>query len=241
MTLYKSGSVKHRWEIVSQDLDGFKTDMKEICDKAVKKGASWAELIEASKIVTDNRVTLKCRIPPCEAYGRNLMCPPYSPTAEQTREVISWYKYGILLAVEMRNLPDEFWNLIQQEDATMAKLFLDPTFVKYELLTETVLVRKLHELVNFIEREAHNRGYFYAVGYSAYSCTLCLDRYKDRMDQEGPWAMCDVTKPCIRPYEARPSMEASGIDVYATYRNIGKELPMASKNFLSATGLVLIV
>jgi predicted metal-binding protein len=238
---YRPGPAKHRWEYVVQDLDGFMADMNEISKMAVERGASWAELIETSKVVTDNRVTLKCRIPPCEAYGRNLMCPPYSPTAEQTREILSWYKYGIILAVEMRNLPDEFWNLIQRENATMAKLFLDPTFVKYEMITEIAIVRKLHELVNFIEAEAHNRGYFYAVGFSAYSCTLCLDRYKDRVDQEGPWATCDVTKPCMRPYEARPSMEACGIDVYATYRNIGKELPMASKDFLSATGLVLIV
>ena len=69
MTKYEPCYPKHTWEIAKEDIGRFKRDMKEICVKAREKGAETANLIEAKKVAVDERVTLKCIIPPCECYG----------------------------------------------------------------------------------------------------------------------------------------------------------------------------
>jgi predicted metal-binding protein len=106
--------------------------------------------------------------------------------------------------------------------------------MEFERETQIPLWNKLHDIVMRIEREAHNRGYLFAMGYVASTCYLCYD-------PSNPIAYCDTTQPCKRPYEARPSMEAAGMDVFSTYRNAGLQLRMASPERLSWSGLVLIV
>ncbi len=107
MTRYEPTYPKHTWAIASEDIAGFENDMKEICAGALAKGAEFADLIEARHVAVDERVTLKCRIPPCECYGQCLMDPPFSPTAEETGKVVAKYRFGILTEVAMK-LPDEY-------------------------------------------------------------------------------------------------------------------------------------
>src|ERR1039457_6832472 len=52
-----------------------------LAERAVQLGARAAQPLSARAVVTDPRVTLKCRVPLCAGYGRNLMCPPFVPTA----------------------------------------------------------------------------------------------------------------------------------------------------------------
>ena len=56
-----------------------------------------------------------------------------------------------------------------------------------------------------LEREVFLAGYYKGLG--AGPCRLCES--------------CSVDEPCRHPYEARPAMEAAGIDVYATVRKHG--------------------
>jgi len=233
MTKYKPCYPKHTWEIVKEDMPGFKKDMKLICDMALAKGANFAKLIPASKVAVDERVTLKCRIPPCECYGKNLMDPPFSPTAEETRKVVARYKYGILTEVSAP-IPKSYWDLIQQEDLPLCQLQFCDEAMDFEMKTQAPLWFKLHDIIMTVEREAHNRGYFFAVGYVASTCYLCYDPKKHT-------TYCDTTSLCKHPYEARPSMEAAGMDVFSTYRNVGLKLKMASQERLTWSGLVLVV
>ncbi len=62
-------------------------------------------------------------------------------------------------------------------------------------------------LVLSLEREIFLDGYYKALSLGAGPCRLC-----DR---------CDVETLCQHPREARPAMEASGIDVFATARKAG--------------------
>jgi len=62
------------------------------------------------------------------------------------------------------------------------------------------------EIIRKLEREIFLSGFYKAFGFGAGSCDLCDE--------------CSVEK-CLYPNEARPSMEACGIDVYATARNNG--------------------
>jgi len=233
MTRYKPVYPRHTWDIVKEDIKGFEKDMKEICDIAIKKGASLAKLIEASKVAVDERVTLKCTIPPCEMYGQCLMCPPFSPTAEETRKTVSKYKRAILLDVAI-TLPKEYWDHIQSEGVPLWKWCLESKTIEWEHKTQYPLWMKLHDIVMEVERQAHNRGYFFATGYAASTCYLCWD-------PANPYGGCDTKSPCKHPYAARPSVEASGIDIYSTYRNVELKLKMASPEKLSWSGLVLIV
>jgi predicted metal-binding protein len=67
--------------------------------------------------------------------------------------------------------------------------------------------KSLPDLVVKIEREAFLKGYYAAFGMAAGPCPFCEDE-------------CNLEK-CRHPYEARPSMEGCGIDVFATVRNAG--------------------
>lgn len=233
MTKYKPAGPRHTWDIAKEDLSGFKKDMKEICAMALSKGANLAKLIPASDVAVDERVTLKCRIPFCECYGKCLMDPPFSPTAEETRKVVAKYKYGILTEVSTK-IPKAYWEQVQKDDMPLCRLQYEAEAMDFDRRVQMPLWFKLHDIVMAIEREAHNLGYFFAVGYVASTCYLCYDPSKHT-------TYCDTSSLCKHPYEARPSMEAAGIDVYSTYRNAGLSLNMAAPEKFSWSGLVLVV
>ncbi|HEX9907524.1 MAG TPA: DUF2284 domain-containing protein [Thermoplasmata archaeon] len=233
MTNYEPVYPRHTWKIVKDNIPRFKKDMKEICGKAVAKGANFAELIPASKVAVDERVTLKCRIPFCECYGKCLMDPPFSPTAEETRKIVEKYKYAILTEVSS-TVPKGYWDLIQREDMPLCRLQYEDAAIEFERKTQIPLWFRLHEIVMDVEREAHNRGYLFAVGYVASTCYLCYNPAKHT-------TYCDTESNCKHPYEARPSMEAAGIDVFSTYVNAGLKLKMASPDKFSWSGLILVV
>jgi len=65
----------------------------------------------------------------------------------------------------------------------------------------------ISKIVIKIEREAFLAGYYKALGMGAGPCRLCTQ--------------CNLKGECRHREEARPSMEACGIDVYATARNNG--------------------
>ena len=52
--------------------------LEKLCDEARQLGALEAVAIDASDIVLDDRVLLKCLVPMCANYGVNLTCPPNS-------------------------------------------------------------------------------------------------------------------------------------------------------------------
>jgi predicted metal-binding protein len=232
MTSYTPGPAKHTWAIAGRDVPGFERDMKDVCDVAVAKGADFADLIEARHVATDERVTLKCKIPPCECYGQCLMDPPFSPTAAETAKVVAKYKYAILTEVAME-LPDEYWELIQG-DQPLCRLQYDERAIAFDRTVQQPLWFKLHDIVMEIERRAHNLGYFFAAGYVASTCYLCYT-------EGDPIGYCDTTQLCKHPYEARPSMEAAGMDVFSIYDNVGRQLDLGSREKFSWSGLVLVV
>jgi predicted metal-binding protein len=75
---------------------------------------------------------------------------------------------------------------------------------------ETRQRRQMSEVVADLERELFLAGYYRAWGMGAGPCRLCEE--------------CDPSGPCRLPHQARPSMEACGIDVYTTVRQAGWEI-----------------
>jgi predicted metal-binding protein len=87
--------------------------------------------------------------------------------------------------------------------------------------------RQMKMTIAKLERKLFLDGYYGAFGMSSGPCNLC-----DK---------CDVDQPCQQPHLARPSMEACGIDVYATLRNVGLELEVVTtdKGVCTFCGLIL--
>lgn len=57
-------------------------------DLALELGATAAKIIPADEIVAENRVVVKCRVG-CKEFGKTLMCPPYAPSIDEFRKILS--------------------------------------------------------------------------------------------------------------------------------------------------------
>lgn len=73
--------------------------LKELCGKAVRFGAAEAKPIRPRNAFVRNWVRLKCQFG-CGGYGKSRTCPPYSPTPDQMRKVLSEYSEAILMRFE---------------------------------------------------------------------------------------------------------------------------------------------
>lgn len=141
--------------------------------RARELGAERAKVIDARSVVTAPWVRWKCQYG-CGGYRKRLCCPPNTPTPEQTGQMLSGYRRGILMTVTAEKGSD------------------------------------VSKVAVALEREAFLAGFYKAFAFGAGPCRLC--------------AKCDPAGRCRHPYEARPAMEACGIDVYATVRNNGWQI-----------------
>lgn len=78
-----------------------------------------------------------------------------------------------------------------------------------------------------MERAVFLDGYHKAYALLSGPCHLCR--------------MCDTTRPCKHPHVARPSMEASGIDVYQTVRNNALKLEVVKTRRSHCTYVSLLL
>jgi predicted metal-binding protein len=204
-------------------LQRLRSDAKELCELAIKNGASNVRLIKARQVIVDERVLLKCRYPPCMWYGQCLMCPPFTPSPEEFLKYLQKYRYAIIVQLEFP-YPEELAKNIKSENVTLPDLFKTMGHKLENYIDESWM--QLHKIVTTIEREAFNRGYYFATSFVATSCRLC--------------EKCNPNMPCKHPFEARPSMESVGIDVYATAKKAGLETTFTPRERITLTGLVLI-
>lgn len=196
---------------------------RDLCDFAIKGGASRVKLITTNEIVVDERVQLKCRFPPCVNYGRNLMCPPFTPSAKEFREILTKYRWALLIQMDVPF--NEIGKITKKEGSRIYDLSNEKetsTIINNKILEDW---KKFHALISDIEREAFNSGNYLSLGLVVGSCKLCDS--------------CDVKSPCRRPFQARPSMEAMGIDVYKTAKNAGFEFGW-NRKCITYNGLILL-
>jgi predicted metal-binding protein len=99
---------------------------------------------------------------------------------------------------------------------------------KHALLLKYDSSQDYHQLLLELEREAFLRGFYKAWSLTAGGCRLC--------------EKCDPNEKCIHPGQARPSMEACGIDVFATNKNAGFEMKvLTSKDMNYPRNCLLLV
>ncbi len=95
------------------------------------------------------------------------------------------------------------------------------------ILVHTKRLGRITRIVVTLEREIYLSGFHKALGFGAGPCTVCKTCAEEA---------------CIHPDRARPSMEACGIDVYATARANGYPVKVVKDRDTDANyyGVVLI-
>jgi predicted metal-binding protein len=217
--------------------------LQHIVSRARALGAGAAAPLPARAVVVDERVTLKCRVPLCGHYGVNLMCPPHTPTPAETREALRRYSDA----------------LVVQQDIPLSQAAVDEAVAGMEAAEgreaghddggtraaegaaeggagqAVAYEARLHasqnefaSLMSALEAEAYRMGYRFAAAFAGGDCVLC--------------DVCAgaTGEACRRPGEARPSMEAVGIDVIATAEAAGLSLQVPAGDTPRWTGLLLI-
>ena len=175
-------------------------------------------MISSGNVVVANWVRLKCRYG-CQAYGKHLGCPPYSPTPEETRKVLEEYRVGVIARFE-----------------AVADPAFPPQRLHHHLWGS---INAVHETIFQLERAAFLAGYYKAFGFNALPCTFCETCIPEERDRA-----IDPTevRNCRHKKKARPSMEASGIDVFATLERAGYDLAVLDSysEGVALFGLVLL-
>ena len=152
-----------------------KKDQIAVQDFCKKNKAIGSKFIDPKSIVMGHWPRYKCQYG-CGAYGRNLCCPPYSPSPDETIKIISDFELGLLV---------HFGGDVR--------------------VTKTIAK---------IEKDIFLKNYHKVISFGAGPCRLCKE--------------CSLSD-CKFPQIARPSMEACGIDVYATARNNGFPINVLKK------------
>jgi predicted metal-binding protein len=175
---------------------------------SLELGAADARIISSDKIVIEDRIVLKCKTG-CTDYGRTLMCPPYTPTAEEFRKIAREYGYALFMKFQSK----------AEADAEIAK-YLSKTETDPALTTEIREKvnkfwaawkedkRQMLSVIVDLEKAAMRKGYPLAIGFVSGSCYLC--------------EKCNLeTRVCSHPTLARFSEDAVGVNVRKTAQNAG--------------------
>lgn len=158
------------------------------------------KLISTDMIVVADWVRLKCRYG-CPAYGKHLCCPPFAPTPDETRRVLSEYSSAIIVRLQMPASSDT--------GRDQAKSHVRG----YKM--------RLQRIVCELERRAFLSGYYKAFSMASSPCHLCEKCVIEEMLEKGESVSSFDALRCRHKDTMRPSMEACGIDVFKTLENAG--------------------
>jgi predicted metal-binding protein len=194
---------------------------------ALENGAADAKIISTTKVVVEDRVVLKCKVG-CNHYGKTLACPPYTPSAEEFRKIVSEYSYAMFM---------KFKSEAEAEPEVLKKLMVaetDPTIPK-EIKEKAAKFwadwkgdkRKMLQSVVDLEKAAMNKGYSLAIAFVSGHCQLC-----EKCNTE--------TKICTHPNLARWSEDAVGVNVKKTSANAGIEVTFPFAKNPESFALLLI-
>ena len=175
--------------------------------QAVGLGAVEAKIIQVEKIVIEDRVVFKCKLG-CEQYGKTLACPPYAPTPNEFRKIVSEYHYALFMKFKTQAEGDsELIKYLSKTGDPSIPAEMKAKVDKFWLAWKDEM-GKLLDIIHKLEKAAVNEGYLLAVGLVSGSCQLC--------------EKCNVEKGvCTHPTMKRYSEEGVGVNVRATAEKTG--------------------
>ncbi len=197
-------------------------DLDRLCENALSYGASAAVSMNARDIVLDPRVRLKCMVPQCANYGRNLMCPPNVMDMGAFSAVLGLYTDAILVQCP---IPIDADFMKAFEGSSIEDIYDSGEYHERMARSE----RQFQDLLCRLESDALGLGYRFAAALTGGPCRLC-----DECVGQGSGERCR------HPFRSRPSMEAMGIDVYQTARNAGLPFDIPAKDRPVWNGVVLL-
>ncbi len=194
---------------------------------ALDKGAADAKIIPAEKVVVEDRVVLKCKIG-CNNYGKTLACPPYTPSAEEFRKIVSEYNYAMFMKFKSKAQadPEVYKQLtVAETDPTVPKEVKEKA-TKFWAEWKDDKKKMLQSVVD-LEKAAMNKGYSLAVAFVSGTCQLC-----EKCNTE--------TRICAHPNLARWSEDAVGVNVRKTASNAGIQVNFPFSKNPESFALLLI-
>jgi predicted metal-binding protein len=210
-------------ESAERELSGFA-----FLEKAAKDlGAIDAKAISASQVFVDNRVPLKCRTG-CIGYGKKLTCPPFVPTADEFRKILSEYWFALLVKFSSpaNAEPDiicsiyKYW--LDPEAPPEKKEKADTFWKEYFGENNRILLAMLE-----LEKTAFNAGYTLALAQVNGSCRLCQN--------------CNVKNGvCIHPTMARIPEHAVRVNMKKTAEEAGMAIKFPVSGNPTPMALLLI-
>ena len=175
---------------------------------ALDKGATDAKIIPADKVIIEDRVVLKCKVG-CNHYGKTLACPPFTPSAEEFRKIVSEYSHAMFMKFKSQAEADQetLKNLMVAEtDPTVSKEIKEKAAKFWQNWKDDKL--KMLQTVVELEKAAMKKGYSLAISFISGHCQLC--------------EKCNIeTRVCAHPNLARWSEDAVGVNVKKTAINAG--------------------
>lgn len=181
-----------------------------LVDRAKELGAADAKVIPAADIVVEDRVPLKCRVG-CKSYGTKLTCPPYVPTPDEFRKILSEYRSALLVkfispAVAEPDVICSIYKYWLDPGAPADKKEQATKFWQDHFSGTGTFAPMMLEL----ERTAFNAGNPLALAFVNGSCRLC--------------ETCNVKAGiCVHPTQARIPEHAVGVNMVKTAEKAGTD------------------
>jgi predicted metal-binding protein len=183
--------------------DELAQEMERLTLLAKEKGA-LAKVIPSDLVIVAEWVRFKCRYG-CKGFAKHMGCPPYAPSPEETRRMVKEYRYGLLLRFD--GIPGHTDITPDQIPDDFHPWFRD-------------LILWVNGTIHFIEKTAFYDGFYKAFGFGAYPCIYC--EHEHCVAEEQPGVVDEsIRRKCRHMDKVRPSMEAGGMDVFATAKNAG--------------------
>jgi predicted metal-binding protein len=180
--------------------------------------------INLKDIIFDPKVQTYCVSPnyKCPSYGHSWACPPEAPYLE---EEVSKFKEFYLVYCEI-----DLVNQVKKEKVKNPNL--SESQIRTKLLTSSLLRDKMQEEIKFLLDKEHNKNKEKLILGSGY-CRTCFNK------KDGGCTY-DSGKPCRYPNKKRYSMEAAGIHVTETIKNLGLNIEWPPINYVYQFGLVCL-
>ncbi|HSV50403.1 MAG TPA: DUF2284 domain-containing protein [Candidatus Acidoferrales bacterium] len=194
---------------------------------ALESGAADAKIIPANQVVIEDRVVLKCKVG-CNHYGETLACPPYTPTAEQFRKIVSEYSYAMFMKFTTTAScePEVYPHLMTYQTNTELSKDIKDKAAKFWQCWKDSKQKMLVSVVG-LEKAAMKQGYSLAIVFISGHCQLC-----EKCNTE--------SKICRHPELMRMSEDAIGVNVKKTAANAGIKYQFPFTSNADSFALLLI-
>ncbi len=166
-------------------------------EELAKKNKVTLSFIHPSDIEVRDWVRWKCQFG-CKGFAKHLSCPPYVPGPSETRALLQEYEAAYV--THFKGIPG------------MASI--DPASIPenwHPFLQDLILW--IGQTMYTLEQHAFYRGYYKALAFAAYPCAYC-----EECVAEASRGIVDLSlkRDCPHAEWVRTSMEAVGIDIFAT-------------------------